>query len=477
LVFAYPAQALKLPNELKGALPKILSVSRFRLDGAVETKKGQLYIPAIPDRQTRGGKSESVLKAALPDKTNPEFILFDNGWCFLKVIETDKQKTVVSVSKLPLDLQRILLKTKLAPDLIVPDNFFLPSTMKSIAGNLTITIKNVSPPVANSNVSKENIIVKHEKSDKSQKGDIAKQITSKNGWIVVNSPSTGKISLLTYPELVKAIEFPIEGTPSGITFANGIVYIADQSKARILKLDPYTKTFLGQIDLPKGSVPKDVVALPDGKLIYVSENTFSDVAVFETDGDKLLVRTKVHSYPGRLAIDPEGTICIILSVPDGRVSLLSTQTQRFISAIPVGCLPNGIAYDATNKNAYISNRVSNTVSVIDLVHRGVTFNLKTGNAPTGLVVDESDKKLYVANAKDNSIAVFDIVNHKKIGEIRLPLDLDFPDSLTLLPDKKHFLVSSASTDALGLFDMVSQTFEKIVFIGHTSDQCLWIPGH
>jgi YVTN family beta-propeller protein len=467
------AQALKLPKELKLSVSKILPVARIRIDGAIETKNGELYLPAVPTHARQGNREEADLKAAFPNKTTPEFLLFDNGWCFLKVMEIAKQRTIISLDKLPSDLQNAILSTKLASDLIVPDKFILPHSMKPIVGNVAVSIKNTGSKIQGETPARVSSIANENKAIKITNNKI---VMNKSGCVLVTSPATGKISLLTYPELVKIIEFPIEGTPSGITFANGKVYIADQSKGRILKLDPYGKTFLGQIDLPRGSTPKDVAALPDGKLIYVSENMLGDVAVFETDTDKLLVRTKVHNYPGRMAIDPGGTVCIVLSVPDGRVSLLSTQTQRFISTVPVGNLPNGIAFDANNKMAYVSNRVSNTVAVIDLVHRGVVLNLKTGTAPTGLVVDENNKRLYVANAKDNSISVFDVTNHKKISDIRLPLDIDFPGSLTLMPDKKYILVSSESTDALGLLDITTQSFEKTVVIGHTSDQCLWIPG-
>jgi len=469
-VFLPAAFALKLPAELKASLQKKLPVARFRIDGALEVNDGSLYLPLIPIHISKTSKPQTLLKAAFPNMTSPDCLFFENGWCFLKVLSVEKWRTFIPLNELPSELQQAVLSTRLASDLIVPDNFVLPSSMKSITGSVAVAVKDIVIKSGVEAPTKEN------KTEKSVTVPNSVTSATSGGWILVTSPATGKVSLFTYPELKKTIEFPMEGTPSGITYANGKVYIADQSKARVLKLDPYHKLFLGQIDLPKGSVPKDVVALPDGKLIYVSENMHSDVAVFETDTDRLLVRTKVHSYPGKMAISPDGTMLLILSVPDGRVSMLSPQTQRFIGTIPVGSLPNGIAINTSGKVAYISNRVSNTVSVLDLVHHNVILTLKTGIGPTGLAIDANNKRLYVANAKDNSISIFDLASNRKINDIKLPLDLDFPGSLTFLPDKKHILVSSESTEALGLFDTTSQSFEKIASVGHTSDQCLWIPG-
>ena len=463
-----PALALKLPGSLKSSLQETLPVDRIRLDGAVETESGALYLPLLPING-RGSEKKISLKGSFPPQGVPEFLLFSNGWCYLKVLLSGHEQTVLPLEDLPQDLQKELLSTRFSSDLIVPEHFVLPLSLKQIAGTIAITVKQ---PVVDKNKQTG------QKDDLSKEKNVGKNDTplNKEGCILITSPATGKVSLLSFPELIKIIEFPTEGTPSGVAYGGGKVYIADQSKCRILKLDPYHRTFLGQITLPKHSTPKDVVALPSGKLIYVSESLFNDIAVIEADTDKLLLRTKVNSYPGRMAITPDGNVVVALSVPDGKVSLLSTRDQRFLGVIKVGSLPNGIAISADSKTAYVSNRVSNTVSILDLARLSVVGSIGTGSGPTGVAVDSDSGRLYVANAKDNSIGIYDLKTDKKIQEIKLPLDLDFPGSLTLMPDKKHILVSSESTDAVGLLNIDSGTFEKIASVGHNSDLCLWIPA-
>jgi hypothetical protein len=58
--------------------------------------------------------------------------------------------------------------------------------------------------------------------------------------------------------------------------------------------------------------------------------------------------------------------------------------------------------------------------------------------------------------------------------VKLPLDVDFPSSLFLMPDGEHVLVSSASTDAVGIFNVTKMEFEKQPVIGNTSDEMLWL---
>ena len=48
LLCTLPAQATKLPAELTAALKTIFPDCRIRLDGAIEAKDGELYLPILP---------------------------------------------------------------------------------------------------------------------------------------------------------------------------------------------------------------------------------------------------------------------------------------------------------------------------------------------------------------------------------------------------------------------------------------------
>jgi len=84
-------------------------------------------------------------------------------------------------------------------------------------------------------------------------------------------------------------------------------------------------------------------------------------------------------------------------------------------------------------------------------------------------------RLFVANAKDNNISVFDLLEHKKLQDIKLPLDVDFPGGLALVPNKHEILVSSEVTEAIGLLDSTALAFEKQPVIGYPSDDFLLVP--
>jgi len=463
LLSAPPAYATKIPQNLKDGILKDFPGAKFRLDGSFETSHGELFIPIIPAKTTHQSRSEITLQAALPSRQEPNFLVFGNAWCFVRMVARGRFHTI----KLPADMtesfRKFVLSGKLAPDLIVPEHFMLPSSLRSIVGDLPIQLA-------------EDALVKGiEDSGGVQPTKKLSKVINTGGSILVLSPNTGKISMLDAKTLSKIAEFSTEGTPSGLVYAQGKIYISDQSKNRILKLDPKSRQFIGQIDLPPHSAPKGVAVLPSAKLLYVAESGTSNVSVIDTTTDKVLTRTKVTTGPARVAVTPNGSQVLVLNTPAGKLTFMSALTQKLLGVMAVGVLPNAVVISSESDKAYVSNRLSNTVSVIDLLRRTVLENLKTGAGPTGLVLNDDESRLFVANAKDNTISVFDLNEHKKLDDIKLPLDVDFPGSLLLLPDRKHILVSSESTDAIGLIDASKMAFEGQPTIGHTSDEFLWVP--
>ena len=391
-----PAHATKLPSDLVNSLKTHFADVKTRLDGSVEVNKTDLLLPLLPSTQTKTDKVE--LGEVYPPTGKPDMMVFSNGWCFLRVIKRGPNKSIVNAKELPDSLLKRLLAGHFATDLIVPEKFVLPRRLKALAKDISVTYYDEAP----------------RPEDRPLVGQI--KSSSSHGVIFVTSPSTGKIAMLDDQSYAKLVEFPTEGTPNSLAVADDRLYVTDQSKSRILIIEPKQRKFLGQIDLPAKTTPKGIAALPDGKLLYVSEYATNNIDVIETVNNKVLVRTKVPAGPSRLSITPDGQTVLVMNAPAGRVTMISTATQKMLGSVVVGTLPNGMVITRDSTLAYISNRVSNTVSIVDIVSRKVTGTLATGAGPTGLALDSVHDRLYVANARDNSISVFDTRTRKKIED-------------------------------------------------------------
>lgn len=507
---APPANATRLTPELRAAVEKRFSGARIRLDGSVETKEGELFLPVIPGGGTTSGASTSgatksavvTLEEAYPSALKPDALRYSNGWCFLRVLKTGNSGTVISPASLPDKLKKIVLAGKLPADLIVPEHVALAKSWKPIVGDVAIplgdeTLGLVAAPSSGKVGASGTAGTSATNAGKTGNGSGVAAVpngtnaagtaptgaetkpssadSTAHGVIFVTSPRNGNLLLLDEHTLAKLGEFPTEGIPTSMTAVDGKLYVADQAKSRVSIFDPKKLEFSAHIPLLPRSAPKGIAVLPNAKLLYVSESAASDVAVIELATQKVLMRTKVNAGPARMAVTPNGFQVVVLNPPAGEATIISTLNQRVLATVAVGSMPNAVIISPDSQRAYISNRMSNTVAVLDIIQRKVVHTFKTGTAPTGLALSPDGNHLFVANAKDNTIVVYDLKTKEQTKEIRLPLDVDFPGSLTFMPDGKRIIVSSESTDAIGVLNYDTLEFvSQQPIIGHTSDEVLWM---
>jgi len=249
LIYAAPAQATRLPGELTSALKAVFPECRVRLDGSVETKDGEIYLPILP--KNLGVAKIVRLKETFPPvpmaKRKTDLYCFDDGYIYLRVVRNLNIRTFPSLTEVPENIRKLILAGHLPVDLIVPNNFALPAVLRPIVGDVAINILKELP----SSALPETAEVKNT----SEQAPGESKPVSGHGVIFVTSPSIGTISFVSDETMKKTAEMPTEGTPAGMAVADGRLYIADQSKNRILILDLKEKSFLDPIELPDKSRP------------------------------------------------------------------------------------------------------------------------------------------------------------------------------------------------------------------------------
>ena len=458
--YLLPAVATRLPAALSECLLAEFPDGKIRLDGSIQTSHGDLYLPVLPATASARKKGKPQIESAYPNAEHPDLLVYGNGWCYLRVLSKGVAKTVVAPADLPEKLRKQLLACKFPSDLIVPENFVVAQSLQPICADVQVQLVNDSTLA------------------KADFGQPPKRPTkvSGPGNVFLTSVNSGNITLLDGKDMSKVAEFPTEGTPGDMAFANGRLYICDQTKNRVLILDPERKQFLGQIDMPYRSAPKGIAVLPNGSLMYVSESGAADIAIIEVAKNRVLMRTKVPPGPGRMQLTPNANFLLVLNVPSGQLTIVSTLNQRSMGSVKVGTMPSYIAVSPDNRIAYVSNRQSNVISVVDIGQRLLIATIPVGQGPTGIVLNRDGTKLYVANARDNSIVEYDTQTRQKLREVKLPLDIDFPGAIYLLPDSMRLLVTSGATDTIGLLDLEKFEFEKQTIVGHPTHEVLWVPG-
>lgn len=457
-----PAIATRLPPEIRKSALEVYAKGTVRLDGSVSLPDGNFLLPLIPGvNPLRKIKGEELQK--FPGNTSePSLLIYENGWAHLKTLRKGNVLTVSIPGDVPEPVKKRLLAMKLPSDLIVPDGFVIPKSLKAFLGDLNI------PQIDDATLAKPDFGQK--------KSESQQNAYSGAGTFALISIKDGTIILVDAKTFNKLAEFPTEGTPWGMTFFKGRLFITDQAKNRILLLDPAARKFLGQFDLPPASAPKGIAVLPASKSLYVAQSGSATVGIYDATDGKPISKTKVPTGPSRLVMTPDGIYALVISVTAAELSLISTYNQHVIGSVKVGVVPTCVALHPTEKLAYVSNRMSNTISVVDFTKRAISGTIKTGSSPTGIAITPDGNRLFAALGRDNTITVYDTKTLEKKHEVKLPLDVDFPGTICLSPDGKSLLISSQQTDTIGILDTETYEFKKQVQVGHTTQEIIWLPA-
>jgi YVTN family beta-propeller protein len=452
------AHATRLPGDMSKMAVSVIG-GRVRLDGAVETPDGQLYLLLLPSsKEPHKGKIE--VESCYPNPKQAELVLYSNGMTHVRVAKKG-EATTIQLKTLPEKLRKRLLASHFPSDLIVPQKFVLPKSAKGMVQDL--------PSVA---LIEDGVLNDPNFGDKKK---IERSTYKGHGTIFLTSITSGSITMLDGKTFAKIAEFPTEGTPCSMDINNGTLYIADEAKNRILLLDPSTRKFAGQIDLPPHSAPKAIASLPNGQWLYVSESGSSDVAVVDLGAKKVLMRTKVHPGPGPMLMTPDGNYLLVLSVTSGELTIIATDSQKVAGTVRVGDMPTSVAVSHDCKLAYVANRISNTISIVDLAARRVINTIKCGQSPTAVLINSDDTKLYVAAGRDNTITEYDCASLASVHDLKFSSDMQFPGSLCMLPDGHHFIVISQGSDAMSEVDADTLQLQNHIALEHPNHQAVWEP--
>ncbi len=478
LIFSDPAYATRLPEGMKELIKKTMPEYRVRLDGVLQGKDNSLFVPVIPAKEIKLTTPVQLLSRVPAD--NPRILIFNNKWVFIKLQNQD-EKQVLSLPKgTPEDFKKKLLQGHLPEDLIVPDKMAASEDLKGLIGELDIevlkekTASATGTGVAGEGEEHRGTEEGHGDPGEKQGAETVEQKQERRpGTLVLTSPATGKIIALGEGD-EKNVELQIDGTPAGMTFCNDKLYVCDQTKNRVLVIDPSSTKIVDQIALKPGTSPKGIASLPKSKYLYVSETAQNYVSVVELTTKKILMRTKVRPGPTKIAITPNGYMLLVLNGQSGEVTFISTLNQKAVGYLKVGELPSDIIISNNSKAAFVSNRASNTISIIDITHRKLANTIKVGEGPTGIALSPDEKMLFVANARDNTIVAYHTGSYERAKDTQLPLDVEFPGKILFIPGTKKLLVTSAATDTIGILDTESMQFSEQPRVGCTTDNVIWI---
>jgi YVTN family beta-propeller protein len=156
------------------------------------------------------------------------------------------------------------------------------------------------------------------------------------------------------------------------------------------------------VKLPKYRSPIDIKGSPDGKQIYVAEQTAKRIAVIDLTTKTVIKTISLPNEPTGIAVAPTtGLLYVTCSSdlwPDGMVCEVSVPQGIVVKRMPAGhgaCSP---VLAHTGQILYVCNRFSDNISVINIASGLLIETIHTWREPLSADITPDDGILVVANS-------------------------------------------------------------------------------
>jgi len=201
---------------------------------------------------------------------------------------------------------------------------------------------------------------------------------------------------------------------------------------------------------------EDWALTEDGKRLFVSVPSASEVAAIDTADWKVVSTRAQVDRAARIALQPDEAY-LWVSYGSGEensgVDVLSPHDLKVLARIPTGRGYHHMAFTADSSFAFVTNPKDGTVSVIDVRKLARVVDIRTGEKPTWIAYSDLAKAAYVANEGDGRIVAIDAVSHTiratmnaspGLGQIRFAPGGRF--ALTVNPTDNMIYVVDAATN-------------------------------
>ena len=444
LATATNTYAAKIPENVKSVIKKEFTKADFRFDGLVTLPDGTIYLPLYPALVKK--PDALTVKSTVPStkalKDEPDIIILNNDFAFLKILTDSKgRKTVLNMKEPPIEV-----KTGLLPqDMLVPTGLIIPDNIKGIIGNLQIP----TASDAGLRVSSEPFLeLKTVKTSKAVKNLVSKvpQLQNKVLYIATCYSKNiqvvqGESSAPSYALAQKTIPIDIKATPD-----DKFLLVTAFSKTFVDVISLADERTIKQIDL---TTPAEEIAIDkNSNKAYVSSSADSSIYIIDLSTMTLKQKIKVKGMCQRIYLSDDGTKLFYNDKKTNDVWVIELNNGFIIKNI--GSFPNVSKIAFSQDKIYVTSRTKNKLAIIDYATLGLIAEIDVEPKPIDMLVYKN--ALYVLSAQANIVQVLDTVTDKIVATIDLNT-AGFSTKICRIKNTPIALVTDTKTNKYSVLDL------------------------
>jgi YVTN family beta-propeller protein len=216
-----------------------------------------------------------------------------------------------------------------------------------------------------------------------------------------------------------------------------------------------------------GAFASGVAVSPDGRFVYATRSSWTDLAVIDTSSAEIAAEVPVVGSPTGLALTPDGTLAYVATQGGDNlrsIEVIDTRTRQQIAQIATGGYSGLLSIPQSGGRLYASKYVcdgdacENRLLVIDTTTQAVSADVRLfGAGEVRALTASPDGAFVYADAwipfQGDNLAVIDTMQLAIVATV--PLDEPYVESLSVSPDGRrvyvigeHLLVIDSVTRAV-----------------------------
>ena len=447
--FFAKADASKLPDDVWKYVKANIPEANQRFDSVITLKNGIMYIPLYPPTTTEVEKIQIdyTYPAGMTFKQQPEVILLNNGYSFLKVFkDTQGNYSLTKKDDLPIKVRLGLMPQ----DMLTPIGLKMPESLKLTLGDLLIPSKD------------ENALAKLDDDQKStfsptvKRDELIPSVEFKNKKIFINPKNSKFLEVFDnttpnplYELKLSAMPFKMIKSASEDT---ALVLYWNSKEADIINLKDENTIAKIKID----HAVSDAVLNAKDNLIYVACAENASIYVINMNSAQLAKVIKLDQRPSKIAYSEVDNSIVFYDEYMSKVFIINEVSGDYIVKL-AGEVKNLSAIITDVANVYAISRTESNMKIFDKNQDKLIATIDLDKKPTEAYINGT--KIFIICSKEGYLDVYDIVKSTVIAREQLPKN-DFYSKITLIPDSQNIVITGLNAKNYLIYDTNSMKLIK-----------------
>ncbi len=236
-------------------------------------------------------------------------------------------------------------------------------------------------------------------------------------------------------------------------------------------IDLAQRKVVGKVDFGRGVRPHCPQFGPANGLLYVTTELDKTISIIDPKSLKIIGTVPTGQEQSHmLAISSDGHRGYTANVGPGTVSVLDLDNRKVLAIIPISKNTQRISLSRDNSMAFTSDQTTPMLVVIDTATNKVKTRVPLPAAGYGTAATHDGKYLVVCMPDANKVAVVDLAAMKVARTIDVPAA---PQEVLIRPDGQVAYVSCDKSAKVAAISTADWKVAKLIPAGKTVDGLAW----